>query len=177
MGSDLERLASLLARSNAIEAEISAILGRPSHAGHIGEYVAACVFGIALEASAVNKAHDGRFVDGPLRGRTVNVKYKGGHDGLLDLNPNWLPDDYLVLTGPRTGPVSSRGLVRAFRISSVFLFDAAQLVERLHQRGVKIGPATSLHRQLWDEAELFPTQLNASLTLSDEQRCRLALFE
>ena len=44
------------------------IVGRPALIGHVGEYIASRVFGIALEHSAANKGYDGRFTDGPLAG-------------------------------------------------------------------------------------------------------------
>src|SRR3989442_1386327 len=56
---ELEHLAALLRRRNEIDAEIGAAIGRPPTSGHLGEYVAAVVFGIKLEASAAAKGIDG----------------------------------------------------------------------------------------------------------------------
>lgn len=57
-----------------------------------------------------------------------------------------------------------------------FLFDATRLVENLKSRGIKIGIATSIIKQLWQEAEIYPTQRNNQLILSEEQKRSLALF-
>ncbi len=75
MPSRLTDLASLLRARNAIAAKITAISGRPASLGHLGEFIAAEVFGIDLESSASNRGHDGRFRSGALQGRTVNVKW------------------------------------------------------------------------------------------------------
>jgi hypothetical protein len=96
-------LAELVRRKNAVDAAIAAIVGRPALMSHVGEYVASQVFGIALEASASGRWIDGHFADGPLRGRSVNVKWYGQRDGVLDLHPSGGPDFYLVMTGPK-GP-------------------------------------------------------------------------
>ena len=58
----------------------------------------------------------------------------------------------------------------------IFLFDAPQLVEELRHRGTKIGIATSVRKQFWNDAELYPQQRSASFLLSDEQRRMLMLF-
>ena len=70
----------------------------------------------------------------------------------------------------------SRGLVRPWTIESVFLFDAEALLERLRERGVKIGDATSIIRALWEKAELYPAQRNRDLILSEGQKRLLSLF-
>lgn len=174
--SDLHRLAELIAARNKIAADIADLIGRPAQLGHVGEYIAAQVFGIALETSAAHKGSDGRFLHGPLAGRSVNVKWSARHDGLLDINPEALPDDYLVFKGPKTGAVSSRGATRPWIIASIFVFDAQKLVEQLRERGIKPGIATSVAQPFWQAAEIYPTQRNEALMLSDEQRALLALF-
>ena len=85
----LNRLAELVAQRNAVSAEISALTGRPAQLGHLGEFIAAGVFDIALEDTAVNKGFDGRFRSGEgrnskrgCRGRPAGTR--GGwaeHDG------------------------------------------------------------------------------------------------
>src|SRR5215208_668240 len=65
---ELERVAGLIAERNAVDAEIGAITGRPVVAGHLGEWIAAQVFDIALESSAVAEGIDGRFASGAARG-------------------------------------------------------------------------------------------------------------
>ncbi len=95
---DLTQLADLIKKRNLLEREITALVGRPAEIGHIGEYIASRVFHIALEESASHKSIDGRFRDGPLKDRTVNIKWYARREGLLDITPDALPDCYLVLT-------------------------------------------------------------------------------
>jgi hypothetical protein len=173
---DLIRLAKAIRARNAVEEEITAIIGRPAQLGHVGEYIAAHVFGIALEHSATHKGSDGRFTCGPLAGRTVNVKWYAKMEGLLDLAVDAIPDYYLVLAGPKSAAVSSRGTTRPWVIASAFLFHVGELVDHLHTRGVKLGVATSVTRPIWDKAEIYPLAANPRLTLSDEQRSLLSLF-
>ena len=71
----LARVASLLHERNAIDAELARLIQRPMTSGHLGEWIAAQVFDIELEASAVAAGIDGRFRSGPLQGRTVNIKW------------------------------------------------------------------------------------------------------
>lgn len=172
----LERVADLIARRNDADAEIAAITGRPVAAGHLGEWVAAEVFGIDLEASAVARAIDGRFTSGPLAGRTVNIKWYGKREGLLDMTEDPGLNYYLVLTGPRGTAASSRGTTRPMLIDAVYLFDVRSLLETLRGRRVKIGVATSVIASLWDNAELFPEQRNFTIPISREQEAALAMF-
>ncbi len=172
----LAQLAELIKTRNAVDQEIAALIGRPAHAGHVGEYIAAAVFDIALESSAAHKGSDGRFTTGPLAGRRVNVKWYTHHAGLLDVNPRALPNDYLVLTAPRTAAGSSRGAAHPWVIAAVYLFDARELVAALRARGVKLGIAASVTRPLWDAAELWPAPRNPRWLLSAEQGTLLAMF-
>ena len=70
----IESVARLVAQRNNIDAQIGTIVGRPIVAGHLGEWIAAQVFHVDLEPSAVARTIGGRFSEGPLTGRTVNVK-------------------------------------------------------------------------------------------------------
>ncbi len=167
---DLAKLAELVRRKNVIESQISALIGRPALLGHVGEYIAAHVFGITLEESASHRGSDGRFADGLLAGRSVNIKWYTRQTGALDITPASLPDYYLVLTGPRAPALSSRGMTLPWAIEAVYLFDALALVEKLAARRVKIGVATSVTQTAWEQAEIFPTQRNSMLILSDSQR-------
>jgi hypothetical protein len=97
----LERLAELIRVRNDASRAIAEHIGRPAQIGHVGDYIAARVFDIGLVASGSHKAIDGHFRSGPLAGRSVNVKWYGREESLLDLTPDCLPDDYLVMTGPR----------------------------------------------------------------------------
>lgn len=173
---DLHRLAELFKAKNAIDNLIASVTGRPALIGHTGEFVAARIFGIQLVPSAANRAHDGHFKGDPLDCRSVNIKWYTKHDGLLAVSAGEQPDYYLVLTGPRTPPVSSVGTTRSWVIESVFLFDASKLVAALLASGAKLSVATSIRKHLWEAAEIYPTQRNTLLVLSDEQRAQLALF-
>jgi hypothetical protein len=173
---DLRKLADLIRQRNDLEVEITRIIQRPAQVGHIGEFIAAKVFGIDLAYSATGKGSDGRFEEGPLKGRTVNVKWYAKRADVLDIEPRFVPDFYLVLTGPHESAVSSRGTTRPWLITSVFLFDGPRLVDEIAKAGVKIGIGASVRTHLWDAAELWPNQRNAVLLLTDEQRRMLSLF-
>jgi len=172
----LERLAGLIHAKNKIDDEIAEIIGRPSLTGSIGEYIASEIFKIELEQSAVEKGIDGRFTQGPLKEQTVNIKFYAKRENLLDINPDHLPDYYLVITGPKSSPVSSRGTTRPWLISSVYLFNSQKLMNELKNRDVKIGIATSVISKLWDEAEIYPNQSNNIIPLSEGQVQQLRLF-
>lgn len=174
---ELGQLADLIKARNAIDDQIAAIIDRPASIGHIGEYIASRVFGIALEDSAVCKGHDGRFADGPLAGKTVNVKFYGQHEFCLDVNPDGIPDYYLVLTGPKATSMTSRGGVRPLVVESVYLFKSGPLLDALRERGVKLGAATSVAKGLWEAAEVYPTPRITALVLTPEQRRALSQFE
>ena len=176
-GKQLKELAQLIKRRNQVDQEIASIIDYPALIGHVGEFIASTIFGIALETSASHKSYDGKFTRGAMAGKTVNIKWSAKRDGLVNLTPDDLPDYYLVMTGPKTGAVSSRGTSQPWCITSVFLFNAHQLVTTLRERGVKIGVATSVIARLWDEAEIYPTSRNPEFILSTEQRLLLALFD
>ena len=53
--------------------------------GRLGEWIAAQVFDIAVEASAAAAGIDGRFRSAPSQGRTVNIKWYLKREGLLTL--------------------------------------------------------------------------------------------
>lgn len=175
---DLTELAELICAKNAIDTLIARRIGRPAHIGHVGEFLASVIFGIQLEDSATAKAIDGHFIDGPLAGRTVNVKWFTKHDGLLDINEDASLDYYLVFRGPKSSPASSRGTIAPWVIEYVFLLDAQHLLENLRARNVKVQRhgATGIASFLWEQAEIYPVQRNATLILSDIQRAQLALF-
>jgi len=56
----------------------------------------------------------------------------------------------------------------------VFLFDSSKLLQEL--KHLKMGIATSVKKQLWEMAEIYPTQRNSQLILSVEQKNLLELF-
>lgn len=171
-GKPMEHLASLIKQRNDLDREIAQMLGRPALPGHFGEFVAARIFNIALHESAAHKGSDGYFADGPLAGKTVNIKYYPKREGVLDMNRDNHPEFYLALTGPKSAAASSRGGHRPWVIERVYLFDTAAL---LGQLSVKIGTATSVRQNLWDAAEIYP--YNASyFPLNEAQRNSLKLF-
>ncbi len=173
--SDLEqmkRLAELVKQKNHADGRVAEFIVRPALPGHFGDFVGAEILGIELHASAVERGSDGRFAEGRLFGMTVNIKYYPKNEGLLDISIDGAPDYYLVLTGPRSAAVSSRGKTRPWVIEAVYLFETASLIGRLT---TKIGIATSVRREFWDAAEIYPRD-NPAFSLTPLQRETLALF-
>ncbi len=176
MGDDvLTELAALLQARNELDSRIAALIGRPMTAGHLGEFIASRIFAIKLEASASAAAIDGRFTEGPLAGRTVNVKWYLKREGLLDVTESDALDHYLVLSGPASAGASSRGQVRPWVISNVYLFDARALRDDLRARGRRVGVASSVRAAAWSEAEAYPRE-HPLLPLFAAQRDALRLF-
>lgn len=171
----LVRVAELLANRNRIDAEIAAVTGRPMASGHLGEWLASRVFGIDLAASTSQVAYDGVFAEGPLRGRTVNVKWYLRREGLLDMTASDVLDHYLVMTGPAGAAGSSREGTRPWVVSNVYLFDARELRDDLAARGRRAGTASSVRREAWSAVEVYPRP-SPLLPLSARQRDALALF-
>lgn len=172
----LTRLAELIRTRNQTANEITSIIGRPAQIGHVGEFIASKIFNITLEKSASEKAIDGIFSEGPLKGQTVNIKWYAKRENILDITPNELPDYYIVLTGPKSTTLISKGKVRPWVIETVYLFNAQELVSKLHKKGLNIGTATSIKEDYWDKAEIHPNANNKSLVLNQEQMEILALF-
>lgn len=172
----LQALAEIIKTRNRIDDSISEIIGRPALPGHFGEFVAAEIFDITLHESATHRGSDGYFADGKLEGKSVNIKFYPKNEGLLDITLKSPPDFYLVLAGPRVAAEPSRGTTRPWKITSAFLFNHAELVSDLKSRGVKLGTATSVRRQYWDEAEIYPAPTNPNISLSPLQKRMLQLF-
>lgn len=173
---ELQRLSELIYERNENAKKITALINRPALIGHLGEYIASKIFSIDLEVSAVSKGLDGRFRTGPLIGKSVNVKWYAKREGILDMRQDAIPDYYLVLAGPKTSVLHSRGEVRPWHIESVHLFDAARLIDSLRKKPVKIGIATSVGKKYWDEAEVFPGQSCKDLLIDQEQKRMLEFF-
>ena len=170
------RAAALLHDRNAIDAELAELIDRPMTSGHLGEWIAARIFNIELEASATAAGIDGRFRSGALQGRTVNIKWYLKREGVLDTTELAALDYYLVLTGPPSAAASSRGATRPWCIQAVFLFDARQLRSEQIRRGVKQGVASSVMKQRWAAAEIYPTPTNPRLTVTEQQARLIRLF-
>jgi len=173
---NLEHLAELIKQRNAIALQITDIIGRPAQIGHIGEHIAAEIFGIELAESVVHKGSDGVFRSGPLAGRSVNIKWYAKKENILDIREDALPDYYLVMTGPQTEVMTSRGEARLWCIEFVFLFDVQSLLPALKARGVQIGLATSVAKETWNRAKIYPAQNNKALILTGGQILQLRLF-
>jgi hypothetical protein len=178
---ELHGLASYIKIRNVVDEEISRTIGRPAHAGHIAEFVAAAIFDIELMTNAAHKAIDGHFRSGPLAKKSVNIKYKSGNDGLLNtvqsVRLNDHPDFYLVLAGPRYGAISTKGMTVPWVIREVFLFEAVDLLRGSQEYpAIKPGTATSVRVARWNAGLIYPEQVNQRLVLSDDQRDALRLF-
>jgi hypothetical protein len=150
-------VASLVRERNAIDAKLAQIMHRPMASGHLGEWLASQIFDIELEKSAVTRGWDGRFRSGPLHDRTVNIKWYLKREGMLDTVQSTTLDCYLVLAGPASAAISSRGGTRPWCINSVYLFSAPQLHAEQVTRNVKLGVASSVRAQQWTNAEIYPS--------------------
>lgn len=140
----LVTLAELIRRKNEVDNEIAALVNRPAQLGHVGEFIAARVFGIRLHPTAVHKDSDGVFGDGPLAGRTVNVKWYLKCENMVDLTPDCGCDFHLIMTGPRSSAARTVGATRPWVITAVYLFDTQQLLAEQRGRGVRLGAASSV---------------------------------
>lgn len=135
-----------MAKPSLGRAAITDLIGRPSAPVNIGEFVAAKVFAIQPMTSGSHPGYDGVFTNGPLAGKTVNVKTYSRHESVLDISPHPC-DCYLVLTG-----LAGHARVLSWVIDSVFLFHCAELLAALMARGIKIGVAASVRKAV----RIFP---------------------
>jgi len=85
-----------------------------------------------------------------------------------------LPDYFLVMTGPKSAPTSSRGTTAPLCIESVYLFESKSLIPQLKS---KIGIATSVPSVFWEQAEIYPRQHNNKMILTEEQKALILLFK
>ena len=67
-----------------------------------------------------------------------------------------VPDNHLVMTGPKAGATAARGQTRPLVITEVFLFDAPEPVKRLRELGVRLGVATYVRQHEWDATRVYP---------------------
>jgi hypothetical protein len=169
MNDSLQQLSNLLKQRAGIDRQIAKLIGYPAHPGHIGEFIAAAIFGIELNSSASQAAHDGYFRSGPLVGKSVNIKLYSKQTSLLDVVksdvPTDHPDYYLVMVGPKSTSLISKGTSAPLSVSSVYLFDAHALLAILIERGVKLNEATSVRMRDWAEAEIYPNAVNPLVML------------
>jgi hypothetical protein len=171
----LATLALLLKERNLLDLQIGDVLGRPMTSGHAGEWIASRIFDVQLEASASAAAIDGHFRSGQLAGKSTNVKWYLKRDGLLDMTTSPALDFYLILAGPRASTRDAK-TTRPWRILSVHLFDSQQLLQEQSDRRVKVGVASSVTEAQWLAAEIYPSQTNRQLLLTQAQRDQLAQF-
>lgn len=176
----LTELAEFVRRKNVADQPIARLIGRPALPGHFGEFVAARIFDIELNKGAAKPGFDGRFRSGELTGKSVNIKFYTKHDRLLDMTEEGKagPDYYLVMTGPDEKPGPSRGKPRPWVIVSVFLFEAAPLVDELKTRSPKkkIGVATYVPVDLWARAMIYSNCVSPLLPVTEARRDQLSLF-
>jgi hypothetical protein len=173
---NLYNLSDLLSEMNTLGERISEITGRPATIGHTGEYIAAHIFDIELEESSTAKGIDGVFRSSNLAGMTVNIKWYSKLEFMLDINPDAVPDYFLVMTGPKTPSQSSRCTIRPWIINHVFLLNGTELMIELNARGVKIGVATSVQKHHWLAAEIYPNKRNMTYRMTDEQMGMIHAF-
>jgi hypothetical protein len=171
----LSELAAKIRNRSMIDSEIAKIIRRPAERGHIGEYIASVIFEIQLNGSARQKSSDGHFLCDPLKGRSVNVKWYGLQEYILDLDSEIGPDYYLVFTGPKSLSTTSVGGERPLVINKVFLFPGPELINDLQERGRVPGKASYIPVKTWDAAEIYPNS-SPTLTLTGAQRKFLELF-
>lgn len=172
---DINTLAKLLKERNNLDKQISKLITRPATQGHIGEFIASKIFDIKLEGPANNKGFDGHFKSG----KTVDVKFYGKQERMLGINQNQetLPPDYfLVLTGPCSSATSSKGQSRLCVIDHVYLFEGKTLLEQIKKRNVKISSATSVTKNQWETAEIYPFERNKELNITKAQQVLLSMF-
>ena len=168
-------VAQLLRERNTLDHRLARITNRPMTSGYLGEWLAAKIFDIELEPSAVTQGIDGRFRSAPLEGCTVNVKWYLKREGLLDTTDCPELDYYLVLAGPPGSATSSQAGTRPWCIDAVYLFDAHQLRAQQTARGVKQGVASSIVRQQWNDAQIYPAD-TPHFPLTPRQRDLLRLL-
>jgi hypothetical protein len=180
---DLSALAALLRQRARIDQQIAAILGRPVHPGHFGEFVASAIFGVKLAPSATQKAYDGTFRSGPLAGATVNVKFRSRHTDLLNIAASAdrrdHPDYYLALEGLTRPAGSTRGEHAPLCVAQAYVFESRPLLAALAKRGVVAhlqGRTINPGRAAWRAAMVYPEAHSPCLALTDAQRDALRLF-
>jgi len=111
-----------------------------------------------------------------LVSKKLLIKLNSSRESLLDINLDSPPDYYLVLSGPKYSEMSSKNTIRPLVISSVFLFNSETFLQQSKQRGIKISKQTGVIESQWNDAEIYPTQRNKDLILSNEQKNLLSLF-
>ena len=168
---DLRRLAELIRERDPIDRKIAAIISKPPFTKDVGRYIHFRIFGIEPRG----RGNNGRFISGPLQGKSVHVQTKTKWERQIDINDKNLPDYYLILVGP-TSPEAAQPLV----IDQVFLFEQRSLIAQLLSAGKKAGLATSVGA--WcDDARIYsasalPLPQSPRLLLTQVQKDALRHF-
>lgn len=175
---ELERFADLVRALNAINRALGRFLGRTADRGSITEDIASRIIHILLEKRANHPVSDGTFTEGPLRGCTVNVKWRAGGSKTVNIgNANHLPDYFLSFSGPAKSAITNPSPgYNPFTIKEVCLFNAVELVTRLQKEGVPIRHQTRVGTEAWNRARIYPQQEGSPIVLTPEQETMLALF-
>ena len=174
---ELKTLGELIKTKNGIESQISQIIGRPGLQGHMGEFIAGKIFDLELHEDATKRGSDAVFKSGSIAGKNVNIKWYAKRENSLDINSVDPAEYYMVLAGPKSSMGSSRGSDRPLVINHVFLFESEKLISQLKKRAVKIGIATSITQEQWNDAEIFPNQRNNLLLVTEKQKDLLGYFQ
>lgn len=154
---DIESLAELLKERNMIDSKIVGIIHRPAEKGHMAEWIASQAFPIELNDKANRRDDDGVFTDGELKGKKVDVKFHSLNEHLINLNKEAAEDVWLlVFTGPYEPAGHPRKKNRPFRITNTYLFNEKELCNDLKKQKRKVGVGTSLKREYWEKAEIYP---------------------
>lgn len=172
---EFEAVARLLRVRNAVDHELANLIDRPVTTGHLGEFIAAKIFGISLHERASHRGSDGVFGSGRLAGRSVNIKWYTKRENSLDMSSSSRPDFYLVMTGPYSALATSRGSQRPLCVHEVYLFEAEELAQAIEQRGTSVGVAAGVRQQEWADAQIYP-KMSELLPLTDDQRSALELL-
>ena len=170
---DLTWFASLVKSRNTIDNKIATIIGHSTQASNVADYIASIIFRVTREEIGKERGYTGRFTNGPLSGHTVDVQWRLKDDRQLSVRPDFIPDYYLVFTGPANHPSDHSS---PWLITSIYLFDGHNLLNALIERKVQLGSSASVTGPLWERAEIYPRTVNNQLILGPEERQQLALF-
>ena len=171
---DLTWFASLVKSRNTIDSKIATVIGHSTQASNVADYIASIIFRITREEIGRERGYTGRFTHGPLTGHTVDVQWRLKDDRQLSVRPDFIPDYYLVFTGPANQEADHS---TPWLITSIYLFDGHSLLNALVERKVQLGSSASVTGPLWERAEIYPKPSNQLFVLGTEERHQLALFQ
>lgn len=98
------------------------------------------------------------------------MKFHSVNEHLINLSKKASEDVYLlVFTGAYEPASSSRGKNRPFRITNAYLFHEKKLCDDLKKQKRKVGVGTSLKREYWNKAEIYPeNKVNRNIGMKRE---------